>query len=162
MVGEELASPLVETWSRPLLRLSALWLTWSHTGLARWVTPAEALSQDLEAFSEGARPKKWKAAQLLEGDGQRWALARAACGYAQTAPGRCEQQLDRVEIAATASTLAAGQAKLWAEASEAGWLSRLDRAVAYQHYRRAGQHLADFLAAGAVIAWARRETSAKP
>jgi hypothetical protein len=156
VVGEDLASPLLEL-ERAYQEAEAAVADLERNrpgGLGHgW---REALAADQEAYGSESGPRRWKAQALLEQDPGRWALARAACGFAQKAPARCEQVLNRLEIAGVARQRADALTADWAKAAEASWEIREDQALAWKLRRQGEQYLADYVAARTIQAWALR------
>jgi hypothetical protein len=154
VVGTQLGEPLAELEAAYADARAAVRDLETHRPGGLGTQWRRALEEDAKSYATGARPKRWKAAHLLETDAGRWAAATAACGDLPAAVRRCEQRLDRVKIVSVAAMVMDTKAQQWAKAAAEGWTGRRDEADAWQHYRHGEELFGGFASARAVRVWA--------
>lgn len=153
VMGEALAAPLVELEGAYAAAREAVAALETNRPGGMGHGWRQALEDDARAYGTDTKPKKWKTAQLLEGDPARWAHATAACSDLAAAVRRCEGQLDKREIGSVARLVMDAKGGQWAKAAEEGWQSRRDEVAAWQHYRRGEDLLGEYGTAHAVRVW---------
>lgn len=158
VVGEDLVLPLreLEAARRRAEESLAELAAGRPSGLSgpgrHWV---QAEAEDVVDAAAGLQPDDgWRTAGLLAGDAERWADANVAVAALETVRADVARRLDRQQIARAAGQVAAKAAEEWAQAAEAGWTAREDRAVAWLQVRAGEAAIGEFVAARRVGLWA--------
>ena len=117
-----------------------------------------ALRQDADDYAAGKRPERWRAADLADGDSQRWATVAAAARAIPAAYARFEQRLDRTKIAKEARSKAAPIGEELVGVANEAWIHRAKPAKVWPLFERGQELRRQYGAPTAVAKWAEGGT----
>lgn len=154
IVGDELAAPLVNLEAAVIAAGNAVSELERNRPGPMGTEWKAALQADHEDHAAGRKVAEFRCAGLLKSDPDRWAAAQMAARFVPVAGARCEAELDREEINASAVGVAQGHADAFAGLVAEGWANRARTATAWNLRERAVEALTAFQEANEVAVWA--------
>jgi hypothetical protein len=116
-----------------------------------------ALAADTDDYTAGRKRGRWRAAELLAGDPDRWADAQVRCRAVATAAKTAWAQLDVDAVKTAAERVFTAAGDRFTATATAGWDARADQAEAWQHRRRGEATLVEYRTARCVWYFADRQ-----